>query len=632
MSAGIGIFNFDDTPVDRSVVITMEQMLARRPNDWECFESDSLAMVYRASCTERDSSFGAQPHVTSSGHVLFWNGRLDNREELIFSLRDQLDEDKSDAAILMAGFLKWNINFLPRILGDFALAFWNPFSRSLILARDVIGARSIYYHTNQHSAIWSTELDLLLDLMKTPLEINDEYIAGFLSNLPDPGQTPYKGLIAVSPAHAVIINSRNVQVQRFWAIDPEHKIRYKSDAEYEDHFRQLFREAVRCRLSVNTTVWSELSGGLDSSSIVCMANDIIRSGDAKTPGLQTVSRVFDEASKSDERKYICSVEKKIGRQGIHLREDDYRILAPWTSEYVPTIPNYIANVSAYYKAVNKAMCDADSRVLLSGVGGGEIFLGDGSPFSEMADLLVEGKLLRLHRRARVWSEALSKPYFQLLWREIIIPLLPHKLQISSNRSLDKILRFYNQDFVVRMDLRKRMFGPSDEFGFRRPGGRSQSISFLYAQRQISAGWQRELCDVEFSYPFTHRPLIEFMLAIPAEQKARPGESKSLLRRALRDLLPEEVLNRKGRRTIWPAAARAAIREQSRIYEMFKDSRSAAYGYLNAETILEACAPTKEKPTPYVISLVPFEHWLKSVEHRRKVRKPRQSAARSVMVT
>ena len=168
-----------------------------------------------------------------------------------------------------------------------------------------------------------------------------------------------------------------------------------------------------------------------------------------------------------------------------------------------------------------------------------------------------------------------------------------------------------------MNLRLRLFGPAEEFGFRRPGGRYQSTMFQYVTRQISAGFWQELCDAEFSYPSTHRPLVEFLFAIPIEQKARPGQSKSILRRALSDMLPVELLNRREPRiSIWAAAVSALVRERARIREMFSDALSSDYGYLNAESILAACGQTGERPDGHVIALVPFEYWLRSVESRR----------------
>jgi asparagine synthase (glutamine-hydrolysing) len=617
MSAIAGLYNLDEAVVDESLLTELDGRLALRgPDVSSRYIASPVGMIYRSFNTNPEQRLESQPFVSRYGHVLCWDGRLDNRDELASILPPDNPENLTDTGIVMAAYVRWGIDCLPKIIGDFALSLWDPLSNFLVLAVDIIGPRSLYFHANEERIIWSSELGSLLELSRIPLKINDEYIADFLAGLPEPGQTPYSNIRAVPTAHAVIVNRRSLRATRYWSVEPSQTLRYRTDREYEEHFRHLFREGVRCRLPVDGAVWAELSGGMDSSAIVCMANDLIKSGATRCCSLETVSRVFDRTPKSDERRYICPVEQKIGKSGLHLNDIDYPILDHWPSEYIPTLPSYAANVIAYYSALSKAVRTTGSRVLLSGLGGGELLLGDGNSFPELADLLVAGKLRQFHRRLEVWRMSLGKPYFEFLWRQVIVPLLPRRFQSATNRQIDRVLRFFNPDFCRRMDLRSRMFGPTDIFRFQSPGGRYQSISFLYALRQIAAGFWQEVCPVEFSYPFTHRPLVEFLLAIPIEQKTRPGENKSIVRRALRDLLPPELTNRKERRiTIWPAAAEAVIRERSNICQLFKNARTAALGYINSEAVLAACDGSRTDLDPYVISLVPFERWFRTIERR-----------------
>lgn len=621
MSGIGGLYCFDETHADDAILSALGDGLERKgPDGRSEYKSGSIAMVYRPFHTNLESRMEQQPFVSERGQILCWDGRLDNRDELIHILRDDLRGDHTDVAIVMAAYLKWGVDFLPKIIGDFALSLWEPMAQSLLLARDAIGPRTLYYHKNDARVVWSTELASLLDQADIPLEINDEYVAGFFTYLPEPGLTPYRNINGVPPGHSVTISDGVVRTRRFWGLDPHREIRYGSDAEYEEHFRHLFREVVRCRLRVDGPVWSELSGGMDSSSIVCMAHDILKHGEAQASRLNTVSRVFDEAAKSDERRYILPVEQKIGQKGLHLSEDKYRILSPLDRDYIPAIPSYVANIAAYCKAVNNAMRESGSRVLLSGLGGGELLLGDGDPFPELADLLVQLRLISLHQRLRSWSEALNKTYSQVLWKNVLLQLLPRSLQFGRKRRSNQILHFYNREFVKRMRLRQRLLGPRDIFGFRRPGGRYQSTLFQYLPRQISSGFWQEFNDAQFSYPGTDRRLIEFLAAIPFEQRARPKEGKSILRRALRDLLPAELLYRTERRiTIQSAAARAAQRERERIRETFTDSRAAAHGYIDAAEVLAACGQSKQQPEMFVISLMPFEYWIRCFEKRKGTR-------------
>ncbi len=616
MSGIGGIFNFNGAPVDEQILLALGAGLARRgPDGGNHIDAGSVGMVYRAFHTNRESRLERQPLVSRHGHVLCWDGRLDNREELIALLREELRDEHTDVAIVLAGYLKWGLNCFSRIIGDFALSLWDPLERTLSLVRDVIGPRPLYYHVNEKRILWSTELASILDIAGVPLQINDEYVAGFLGGLPDLGQTPYNSIHGIPPAHVLTASSNKVGVHQFWELNINREIRYQTDVEYEEHFRHLFREAVRCRLRADQTVWSELSGGMDSSSIVCMANDIISNGESQTRSLETVSRVFDEARKSDERKYIVPVEKKIGKKGLHLREDDYRILAAWTSEYVPTVPTYEGTVAAYYRELKRAMNETGSRVLLSGHGGDNVLLGDGSPFPELAELLMSGKFLSLHRRLKTWTGALNKSYFLFLWRQVVMPLLPQSLQ-HPNGTVDKVFSLYNPDFVRRMDLRRRLLGPFNMFGTRHPARRYQKTSFSVVQKQLSIDFRYELCNAEFSYPFTHRPLIEFLFATPIEQRVRPRQGKSILRRALRDLLPPELFNRQEPRiTIWDAMARAVRRDGPRLQKLFRDAPPSINNYLNLAAVQQAFDQSSKNFNSYVVSLVPFQHWLESVERR-----------------
>ena len=618
MSGIGGIFNFDGAPIENQILTALGQGLAARgPDGGNYIAAGSVGMVYRAFHTNRESRLERQPLVSRYGHILCWDGRLDNRKELIAVLHNELRGDHTDVAIVMASYLKWGRNCFSRIIGDFALSLWDPVERTLSLARDVIGPRPLYYHVNERRIVWSTDLASILDVTGIPLQINDEFVAGFLTGLPELGETPYKNIQAVLPAHVLTASSNKVGVQQFWKLNFEREIRYQTDAEYEEHFRHVFREAVRCRLRADKPVWSELSGGMDSSSIVCMANDIIARGESQTQSLNTVSRVFDEAKKSDERKYILPVEEKIGKRGLHLREDDYRILTPWTREYVPTVPTYEANVAAYYKEVRQAMHKTGSRVLLSGHGGDNVLVGDGNPFPELAELLMRGKLLSLHRRLRTWATALNKPYPNFL-RQILLSLLPQTLQRSKLRTVDKLFRLYNPDFVKRMKLRRRLFAPFDMFGTLHPGRQYQVTCFSIAQKQLSVDFRYELCDAEFSYPFAHRPLIEFLFAIPIEQRVRPKQSKSILRRALRDLLPLELVNRQQARiTIWDAVGRTVRREGPRMQQLFRAAPPSIHKYLDLTAVLEACDQSHKNFDPYVISLAPFTRWLEAVEQRQR---------------
>lgn len=629
MSALGGIYYFDDAPVDGDTLINLGQRLGSHgPDGGREVVSGSIGIAYRAFHTTRESRLEKQPLVSAKGHIIAWDGRLDNRDELIALLRNELDADQTDVAIVMAAYLKLGIDFLPRLIGDFALSLWDPNTRTLLLARDPVGPRPLYYHANTDRVIWSSELMPLLDFAGITLEVNDEYVAGYITRGAEPSLTPYKNIYSVLPGHVVIVLEGQLSVQRYWGLDPSREIRYNTDKEYEEHFYHLFKEAVRCQLRAQGPVWATLSGGLDSSAIVCMADEILESGECEASKLETVSFVYDEATSSDERKFISCVEEKRKQIGHHLLDADYPPLASFPDEAQLDFPDFLDCFADRQFGMREAMRAAGARVLLTGHGGDEMLCSNPSSSPELGDLLVQHQLLQLHQALQTWSAALKRPYLELLWREGIMPLLPRNIQLACGvKPHAKLPPWFDADFVKRMKLRERHLGAMDVFDFKLPSGRDQAVGFLSVIRMISKAAYRVRNHIEVSHPYLHRPLVEFMQAIPHEQRVRPGETRSLMRRALRDLLPEKILKRNGKKGPEEALFRAIARQWPRLQPIMENARVCAYGYMKSQALLKALERARHGCELYsfaLIQTISLEFWLRALERR-------SSAARSTLI-
>src|SRR5208282_1828599 len=180
-----------------------------------------------------------------------------------------------------------------RLLGDWALSIWDPRDRSLLLAKDPIGTRPLYYFADRNEVTWSSLLDPLVLFAGKTFALDEEYIAGYFSLFPATHLTPYLGIASVPPCTFVRIQPGKAAAHKYWDFDPGKRIRYHRDVEYQDHFRTVFRESVRRCLRSAGPLLAELSGGMDSSSIVCVADAVIAEGSTETLHLDTLSYFND---------------------------------------------------------------------------------------------------------------------------------------------------------------------------------------------------------------------------------------------------------------------------------------------------------------------------------------------------
>jgi asparagine synthase (glutamine-hydrolysing) len=319
MSVQFGMWNFEGQPLAPDYIENVSATLAPyAPDSNESYSRDGIRILYRAFYTTKESHFEKQPYLCPSDAVITWDGRLDNRGDLIDELRYTATVNLTDVGIVAAAYEKWGANCLGKLIGDWALSIWNPRERSVLLAKDPIGTKHLYYSVDDEQLTWSTILDPLVRFAGQTFSLNEEYIAGWFSMFPAVHLTPCVGIHSVPPSSSVLLRRGKHTISKYWDFNSSQKIRYRTDAEYEEHFRTVFAKAVQRKLRSDRPVLAELSGGRDSSSILCMADTVIARGTAETPRLDTISYYDDSEPNWNERPYFTKVEEKRGRTGWHV--------------------------------------------------------------------------------------------------------------------------------------------------------------------------------------------------------------------------------------------------------------------------------------------------------------------------
>lgn len=619
MSVQAGIWNFDGRPVDDKLLADFsESMKQQGPDGESCHVDGSVALLYRPFHTTAESRREKQPYFSRRGFILTWDGRLDNRDELIAEFRSYVEADPTDVAIVAAAFDHWETDCFRRIIGDWAVSVWKPAQRELIFAIDYMAIRHIFYYLKNGRIWWATDLAPLVLLSGDKFHIDDDYIAGYFAHDPDADSTPYREIREVPPGQFVRIRNGRASVERYWRFSPNSRIRYKTDPEYEEHFRHVFRQAVRRRLRSDSPVLGELSGGLDSSSIVCMADDILAKEGAPTPRLDTLSYYDKTEPHGDDCLYFPKIEEKRGRVGVHI---DLSKLgsAPASLEYTEfnPLPGYLGDRRQLEAERAVVVRDGGYRAVLSGIGGDEFLGGIPNPTAHLADLIVQFKFIKLAQQLMAWSLVKRRPWIQLLG-QASAGLLPASLgQYFVTQA--KVEPWIEKAFAKRTRIAIRLLDVDEDFGLWLPTRRSYIGGVLLMANKLAKWKSVALALEESRYPYLDQNLIEFICSIPADQLLRPGERRSLMRRSLLGLVPKDILARKtkqfGART--PVVALEKNLDQ---LQMFFDSPfSSSLGYVNNHRFLEilhAARNGKEIHLVRLLRTISLEFWLRDLASRR----------------
>jgi asparagine synthase (glutamine-hydrolysing) len=438
-------------------------------------------------------------------------------------------------------------------------------------------------------------------------------MARVLSCLELSDSTPYKGIHAVPPAHYLVFRKGVPTLRSHWNSVAETKIEYKSNAEYDEHFLSLFRQAVERRVVPGSLILAELSGGMDSSSIVCMADTVVRASSDSTELIDTISYYDPTEPDWDESPYFEGVEKHRGKSGIHL---DCSTRVP---SYEPLI--LLDRVYPYPGSDSTSLriaTELDSnigryRVILSGMGGDELLGGVPAPLPELADYLRGARFLTLISRATEWCLVSRQPVIYMLFNALVFTT---NLYRPSRLSGDTVPPWLNSE------MRQKCFSLNVHDAAKRP--RYRDIPSAINGGRV---WQTVLDALphlvpplvgchEYRYPYLDRDLVDFLHRVPREQLVGPGRRRLLMRRALKGIVPIEVLERKRKACISRGPLFVLRNAHQKIEELFSDSFCADCGLIDRDKFLRAFRSGIRGDLKWIGQLtrtIGLELWLHSIK-------------------
>ncbi len=602
-----GVFHLDGLRADQREAETMLAAMPHRTRGSVVCHADGPVALGAGSPSQ-----GARLH-RMGGCVIAGVARLDNRDELLAAPRlleelaeapardggarnargsgDSLEFD--DTRVILAAYRSWGPACCEHLLGDFAFAIWDAVKHTLLCARDHFGVRPLCWFKSERLLAFASEPKAVVSLSGVPAEINEERICYHFHPellIADDEITPYRGVHRLQPAHTLHASQNRVTKRRYWQIDPEQPSGCATEQDYIERFEELFRSAVAARLPVSGGAGTTLSGGLDSSSVTCVARDLQR--ERRGPALPVYSARFERVPQADEGRWIDAVLQAGGIEHVVVHPDrDTPFIDLDTVLWLHDGPFYGTNYFISWQ-MYRAAADNGIRVMLGGDDGD-------TTVSHGIDLLIQLAQRGYWQRFAAECDAVTRnfnntrtyasrngmlaahglPYLRFLarsgrGREFFAGVreISRHFQCSRRRliidyglkqlpgtgALKRLIRSgaasRNESAVspVRSELLRkyRIAERVRELEQRfehLPYPVAANYQHVAALRGGSLAYALETIDRMASYwgidarhPFCHVPLAQFCVTVPPELKLRNGYSRYILRRGLRGSLPAAV--------------------------------------------------------------------------------------------
>ena len=646
MSGIVGIYYPNQQQVQPQNITKMIEAQAHRgPDGSQIWCEANIGLGHGMLWTTPESLTEQLPFTDNTSKLTITaDARIDNRAELIPLLDlGGMENDKiADSAVILAAYQKWGEDCPDKLLGDFAFTIWDENKQQLFCARDHFGLKPFYYYYQPEVGfVMASEIKAIIALPQISVELNEIRIGDCLTRaMSDREITIYQNIRRLPPAHTLTIDSNNkLLLNRYWQLRIEPKIQLNSDREYAQKFREIFTEAVRCRLRSAYPVGSDLSGGLDSSSVTCVARDLLLKEEST---LHTFSNIFDSVPETNEREYIEIVVSKGGVIPHFVHADKSGPLTEWSGFYdfreEPTIGNCY-----FVWGLNRAVAEAKVRVVLDGFDGDSTvshgvfrlmelarsqewtkFLQEGTAFAQnfgyssskmlaiygkyaLKEFAKQGKWLALIGGIKHISPQIDTTPQKLLIDCALKPLIPkfvkqmwRKIRHGKSYTNKSIrgLALVNPEFAQRINLPERLksIEPQENFSISE---QEEHLAKLKSGCLLMAIEAMDIFTAAFSIerrcPFMDKRLIEYCLALPVEQKLDRGWSRMVLRRAMENILPSEIQWRGDKSTSTPAMIETLTKYDSELLdrtilseiEQFRD-------YVRPELIIKLWEDSKAK--------------------------------------
>jgi asparagine synthase (glutamine-hydrolysing) len=559
MSGICGILRFDGAPASADGVERQLEVLAHRgPDRRQHWVAGPVALGHLLLRVSPYDSFDRQPLSDPvAGTTLVADLRLDNRAELIAALGLDHDSEKElpDSAILMRAYQRWGEACATHLLGDFAFAIWDARRRQLVLGRDQMAQRQVFYYAGAKFFAFATEIKALWALPEVPRTFSEGALGrALIFQIEEPQAeipTIWENIFSLAGGVAMTVDAAGKStINRYWEPRADPAWLDRPEADYLEGYRAVLGEAVRCRLNTGYPAGLILSGGFDSAAIAAFAEPHLA---AQGRRLRAVSSVMPENYRGTIRH--CRRWVELCRTRYPNLEVEYITrdgLTPLSGieDAVAIKDGPSGNYDFVHTELFQSLATSGVRVAMDGHGGDYTINPRGNAF--LAWLLCQGAIWRMLREFRAHRRTTGDSAWKIVRQELFGPMLPDPIFKTLKRLKSGSRGRFGSDALIAADFARRLFdqGELDPDNLRelmRPRRSMRELSLRTLRRVMSnsAGLGNEAAayQMEITRPFHDKRVVEFALAVPENLYVRDGWNRYLARVAMKDLYPPEFAKR-----------------------------------------------------------------------------------------
>lgn len=570
MAAICGIYYLKDQPCSSTDGAKMMSHLTTYPHDTaNLWNRQNVLFGNINTYVTPESKYETLPRYFEDARVAVTaDAIIDNRAELlsIFGIPEAEAIYMPDSELIIKAYLQWGSECPSHLIGDYAFAVWDEDKEQLFCARDHVGKRTLYYYHNPEIFAFCTTIKPLRQVKKNGGELNEEWIANNLAtaiplNQLDTRSTVYKDIFQLPPAHTMTVTKNGINLHKYWDPLKVPQLRLGSNEAYEEAFRKVFFEAVRCRLRSVGSIGVLLSSGLDSGSVACVAASMLKDEGKRLKAYTSVPfngyrdwlRKYEIA---DESGFIQPILDRYDNIDINFSASEgitsYNSLDRLT-ELLEFPFKYIQN---FFWIDNLAALATRDKctILLDGQSGNET-VSLGSLISYFHALVAKGKWRSALKEAKCFSTRNNRNYRSVL-RALFITLLPDRMlkfrryllrRVHSGNSTDwnNPRPLINPEFALLWDtgrrLKKYKLGKYHKKYFSLRDTHRFTASALSFSQVAEADVKLSLAHgITRRDPTRDKRVVEFCMSLPEGQLVQKGMDRSLIRRAMKDILPDKI--------------------------------------------------------------------------------------------